>query len=89
MAKYCRNPAARRCRCGRIKPANRAVCYTCRPKRGALALPETDEPYTLADYVAIARACDLSYGRLMAVMESGAAPPLIRPVQWPQGSRHG
>lgn len=89
MAKYYRNPAARRCQCGRLKPGNRKFCYTCRPKRGALSLPETDEPYSLADCVAIARACGLSYGNLMPIMEQGSAPPLLRPVDWPEGSAHG
>lgn len=76
------------CKCGRVRPSNRKWCYTCRPKRGALTLPETEEPYTLPECVAIARACGMSYGKLMSIMERGGTPPLMRRVEWPEGSVH-
>lgn len=79
---------AKRCRCGRIKPAARAQCYTCKPKRSRTPPPSTEEPYTLADRVAQARACGISYGQLMRIVELGAAIPAIRPVEWPRGSVH-
>lgn len=79
---------ARRCRCGRIKPSARAQCYTCRPKRSRVREPVTDEPYSLADRVAQARACGMSYGKLMPIVEIGAALPYLRPVEWPEGSAH-
>lgn len=76
------------CKCGRTRPANRKWCYTCRPRCSRFQLAESDEPYTLADRVAIARACGIGYGQLMAIMESGAQPLLIRAVEWPEGSAH-
>lgn len=81
--------AARRCKCGRTKPTNRQTCYTCRPKRGTyIPLPETDEPYSLADWVAISRACGMSYGKLMGHVFLGGVPPIRRKVEWPVGSAH-
>ncbi len=77
-----------RCRCGRTRPANRKWCYTCKPRYSRIQLPETEEPYTLADRVAIARACAISYGQLMAIVESGGIPPPIRRVEWPEWSAH-
>ena len=77
------------CSCGRIRPAARKWCYTCRPKYSRFDAINLDAEYTLAERVAIARACDLSYGKAMAIMESGAQPPLIRAVEWPEGSVHG
>ena len=32
---------AKRCKCGRIKPAARAVCYTCKPRYSRKAPPES------------------------------------------------
>lgn len=47
----------KRCKCGRIKPAARAVCYTCKPRYSRKEPPESIyEPYTLPDRVAQARA---------------------------------
>lgn len=77
-----------RCKCGRTRPSNRKWCYTCRPRYSRCNLAESDEPYTLADRVAIARACDISYGQLMAIVHMGGEPPLKRPVDWPEGSAH-
>lgn len=79
----------RRCRCGRIKPFNRSQCYTCRPrKKDYIALPETEEPYSLADWVAIAEACGMGYGQLMAHVRVGGVPPVKKKVRWPAGSAH-
>ena len=79
----------KRCRCGRIKPAARAVCYTCKPRYSRKEPPVSIcEPYTLPDRVAQARACGISYGQLMRIVELGAAIPAIRPVEWPSGSVH-
>lgn len=78
----------KRCKCGRIKPATRSVCYTCKPKWRRTPLPSTEEPYTLPDRVSQARACGISYGQLMRIVELGAAIPAIRPVEWPKGSVH-
>lgn len=81
--------ARRRCRCGREKPPGRAVCYICKPKHSRKPPPESIyEPYTLADRVAQARACGISYGQLMRIVELGVAIPAIRPVEWPRGSVH-
>ena len=81
--------ARKRCRCGRIKPAARSLCYTCKPKHSRKEPPESIyEPYTLPDRVAQARACGISYGQLMRIVELGAAIPVIRPVEWPSGSVH-
>ena len=80
---------AKRCRCGRIKPAARAQCYICKPRYSRKEPPESIyEPYTLPDRVAQARACGISYGQLMRIVELGAAIPAIRPVEWPRGSAH-
>ena len=79
----------KRCRCGRIKPAGRTVCYTCKPRYSRKEPPDSvNEPYTLPDRVAQARACGISYGQLMRIVELGAAIPAIRPVEWPSGSVH-
>ena len=76
---------AKRCRCGRIKPAGRTVCYTCKPRYSRKEPPDSvNEPYTLPDRVA----CGISYGQLMCIVELGAAIPVIRPVEWPKGSAH-
>lgn len=80
---------AKRCLCGRIKPAGRTVCYTCKPRYSRKEPPDSvNEPYTLPDRVAQARACGISYGQLMCIVELGAAIPAIRPVEWPKGSVH-
>ena len=80
---------SKRCRCGRIKPAARSQCYTCKPKYSRKEPPESIyELYTLPDRVAQARACGISYGQLMRIVELGAAIPTIRPVEWPKGSVH-
>ena len=80
---------AKRCKCGQIKPAARAVCYTCKPRYSRKEPPEIIyEPYTLPDRVAQARACGISYGQLMGIVELGAEIPAIRPVEWPSGSVH-
>ena len=49
---------------------------------------DCQEPDELADRVAQARACGISYGQLMRIVELGAAIPAIRPVEWPSGSVH-
>ena len=65
------------------------MCYTCKPKHSRKEPPESiQEPYTLSDRVAQARACGISYGQLMTIVELGAAIPAIRPVEWPSGSVH-
>lgn len=66
------------------------ACYTCVPKHTRNQPPKesTLEPYTIADRVAQARACDISYGQLMRIVELGAHIPCIRPVEWPAGSAH-
>ena len=90
MAKYgIIEDSRKRCRCGRIKPAGRTVCYTSKPRYSRKAPPENIyEPYTLPDRVAQARACGISYGQLMCIVELGAAIPAVRPVEWPRGSVH-
>lgn len=52
--------------------------------------PEKENPYTLADRVAMARAYGLSYGKYMAILndDTGKLPPMRRPVEWPRGSSH-
>lgn len=80
---------AKRCKCGRIKPAARSLCYICKPKHSRKEPPESIyEPDTIADRVAQARACGISYGQLMRIGELDAAIPVVRPVEWPSGSVH-
>lgn len=80
--------------CGRALPkGRREKCYVCRPLRPhhKSRPPEAEfeaPEYTLADRVAQAEACGISYGQLMSIVEAGAELPLRRKVRWPEGSAH-
>ena len=79
--------------CGRDLPkGRREKCFVCRPRRPHKTPPpepETSDPeYTLADRVAQAKACELSYGQLMALIEAGKPLPFRHKVYWPEGSSH-
>lgn len=84
--------ASPRCvECGRDLPKGRkARCHYCRPPKPHRPPPDPkpDLEYTLADRVAQAEACEISYGQLMAIVEAGKEIPLRRKVRWPQGSDH-
>ena len=50
---------------------------------------DQDLGYTLPDRVAQARALGISYGQLMALIETGGKfPPQQRPIRWPENSMH-
>ena len=78
--------------CGKPLPRGRTrKCYACRPPRKykPIKKPEPNLPYSLEDRAAQAVAYGLSYGRLMAIIESGGdLPPLKKSIVWPAGSDH-
>lgn len=77
--------------CGRDLPRGRKQkCFACRPPKGYIPpQPSPDAPYTINDRVAQALAYGISYGKLMAIIETGGKlPPRKRPIVWPVGSAH-
>lgn len=74
--------------------AKRKLCETCQKTKAARRVageikPTNPPEYTISDRVAQARAYDLSYGKFMAIIETGGKlPPLKRPIKWPEGSAH-
>jgi len=82
--------------CGRDLPqGRRKKCYACLPVRTKLPIPQISpeesrkERYTIDDCVALAWAHDISYGRVIEILEHGWPwPPRKRPLIWPEGSAH-
>lgn len=82
--------------CGRNLPRGRTQkCYTCRPIKTKLPAqvlsPEQSkkERYTIDDCVALASAYGISYGQVVAILETGYYwPPQKRSLAWPEDSVH-
>lgn len=82
-------PPGRRRFCWDCRPRSSRGGFHCRPSLGPVT-PVTDERYTTADIVALARSYGLSYGKYVSILHDPKAmlPPQIYPVVWPIGSAH-
>ena len=79
--------------CGRNLPKGRKQkCYNCLPPKKYQTnkpKPAQPAPYTIHDRVAQTVAYGISYGQLMAIVESGGKlPEMKKPIRWPEGSEH-